>query len=196
MTFVRLLVAGWIVLLVGSHATAGDVCTYNPPLTAGSYVPAFALDGDVLTPKVFDETTLRQYPSTKVNVVYGAGAGIVSGSFVGVLLWDLIKEAGVVVDLTRKNDQLRKSIVISASDGYQAVLALGEIIPDFGGEQVIVAYEQDGQPLGPDQGMARLVIPGDKRAGRHVNRITQIAVCGIASDQKNEKEEHSKGKGR
>jgi len=53
--------------------------------------------------------------------------------------------------------------VISGSDKSQVVLALGEIIPDFGGQQVVVAYERDGQPLGADQGVARLVVPGDNQ---------------------------------
>ena len=138
----------------------------------------------MLSPKTFDQATLHQYESTKIEVVYGSGSGIESGSFVGVLLWDLINEAGVVVDPARRNDRLRKYVVISGSDGYQAVLALGEIIPDFGGQQVVVAYERDGQPLGADQGVARLVVPGDKRGGRHVNRITHIAVCDSPPDRK------------
>jgi len=142
----------------------------------------------VFNSKTFDETTLRQYESTKLEVVYGAGSGIESGSFVGVLLWDLINEAGIIVDPTRKNDRLRKYVVIIESDGYQVILTPGEIIPDFGGQQVVVAYERDGQPLGADQGVARLVVPGDKRGGRRLNRITHIAVCDSTPSRKKETE--------
>ena len=66
------------------------------------------------------------------------------------------------------------------------VLALAEILPDFGGQQVIVAYERDRQPLDSEQGMARLVIPGDKRGGRYVTWIAQIAVCGSTSAKSSE----------
>lgn len=185
MSLLRPIVPALSALLVNaSGVVAANLCKYNPPLTAGAYAPSFVLGGEVMAAKTFDEAMLRQYPSTKVNVVYGAGNGSESDSFASVLLWDLIREAGLVVDADRKNDRLRKYVVISASDGYQAVLALGEIIPDFGGQQVIVAYERDRQALDDDQGMARLVIPGDKRGGRHVNRITRIAVCGSTPAKK------------
>jgi DMSO/TMAO reductase YedYZ molybdopterin-dependent catalytic subunit len=180
-----MMVTASVLFFIVSDAAATNLCRYDPPLTEGGYSPSFILGGEVLNPKTFDETTLRQYESTKVEVVYGAGSGIESGSFVGVLLWDLINEAGVIVDPTRKNDQLRKYVVITGSDGYQVILALGEIIPDFGAQQVVVAYERDGQTLGADQGVARLVVPGDKRGGRHLNRITHIAVCDSPPDRKN-----------
>ena len=141
------MVAACALFFIVSDATAANLCKYDPLLTQGGYSPSFILGEEVLNSKTFDETTLRQYESTKVEVVYGAGSGIESGSFVGVLLWDLINEAKVDVDPTRKNDQLRKYVVISGSDGYQVILALGEIIPDFGGQQVVVAYERDDNPL-------------------------------------------------
>ena len=40
------------------------------------------------------------------------------------------------------------------------VLALGEINPGFGGEQVLVADGENGAPLGSDTGFARLIVPG------------------------------------
>jgi DMSO/TMAO reductase YedYZ molybdopterin-dependent catalytic subunit len=71
---------------------------------------------------------------------------------------------------------MRKFIVATGADGYAVVLAWGEIDPEFAAEPVLVAFERDGQPLGEGQGMARLVVPGDKRAGRHVNRLTHIEL--------------------
>jgi DMSO/TMAO reductase YedYZ molybdopterin-dependent catalytic subunit len=76
----------------------------------------------------------------------------------------------------RKNDVLRKYVVVTGSDGYQAVLALAEILPDFGGQPVLVAYERDGKALGADQGTARLVVPRDKRGGRYVSNIVRIEL--------------------
>jgi len=107
-----MIVAVCMMLAVVADSTVANPCKYNPPPTMGAYSPAFTLAGEVLTPKTFDEAALRQYPSTKVNVVYGAGSGIESGSFVGVLLWDLINEAGLVLDPARKNDRLRKYVVV------------------------------------------------------------------------------------
>ena len=56
------------------------------------------------------------------------------------------------------------------------VLAWGEIDPEFGAEPVFVGYERDGQPLDDGEGMARLVVAGDKRGGRHVTRLSHLEV--------------------
>ncbi len=171
----------FIVLLFSNLplALAHDPCRLNPPLSSGGYAPTFVLTGAVEESKTFDLTALEQYAPTKLEVVFGTGKGLESGTFTGVLLWDLLKDATIITDPTRKNDLLRKYIVVTASDGYQTVLSLGEILPDFGGQAVLVAYERDGQVLGADQGMARLVVPGDKKGGRYVSWITKIAVCSI-----------------
>ena len=39
-----------------------------------------------------------------------------------------------------------------------------------------IAYEQDGKPMGDKQGMARLVVPGDKRGGRYVSTVKSIEI--------------------
>lgn len=66
---------------------------------------------------------------------------------------------------------------MTATDCYQVVLALAEILPTFGKQQVIVAYALgNGEPLGDDEGMARLVVPGDTAGGRYVSNIGRITL--------------------
>jgi DMSO/TMAO reductase YedYZ molybdopterin-dependent catalytic subunit len=143
---------------------------------AGGYAPAFELVGAIQRPGNFTLEKLRQYVPSKADVVFGNGRAMEGGSFVGVPLWDLIREAGIRTQPDRKNDPLRKNVLVTGSDGYKVTLALAEVIPDFGGEPVPVAYQRDGKPLGPEKGMARLVVPHDKRGGRYVNNITRIEV--------------------
>jgi hypothetical protein len=71
--------------------------------------------------------------------------------------------------------------VAVGADGYAVVLSWGEIDPEFGAAPVFVACARDGEPLGDGEGMARLVVPGDKRAGRHVNRLTCIEVRDVST---------------
>jgi DMSO/TMAO reductase YedYZ molybdopterin-dependent catalytic subunit len=142
----------------------------------GGYAPSFELTGGIERPRTYTLEALRQYAPSTLDVVFGNGNAIERGSFVGVPLWALIHEAGVKVQPGRKNDVLRKYVVVTGSDGYQAVVGLAEILPDFGGQPVLVAYERDGKPLGPDQGMARLVVPRDKRGGRYVSNIVRIEL--------------------
>ena len=143
---------------------------------AGGYAPAFALSGAIERSGNFTLERLRQYAPSKIDAIFGTGSSLQGGTFVGVPLWDLIREAGVKTQPGSKNDLLRKYILVTGSDGYQVALALAEIVPDFGGEPVLVAYQRDGKPLGSDEGMARLVVPNDKRGGRYVSNIIRIEV--------------------
>jgi Oxidoreductase molybdopterin binding domain len=112
---------------------------------------------------------------TNQNVTYFAAGSVVSQTFTGALLWDVLSSVGIVLDPNVKNDILTKIIVVTGSDGYQATFGAGEIAPNFGGNQILVAYAVDGQPLG-SAGLARIVAPGDKQGGRFVSSIVKIEV--------------------
>ena len=84
----------------------------------------------------------------------------------------------IITDNTaHKNDILRKYVVVRATDCYEVIVAVAELLSTFGHQQVLVAFETgDGQPLDATEGMARLVVPGDKAGGRFVSNITTITV--------------------
>ena len=148
------------------------------PLAAappGGPSSTFRVTGDVTKRTSFDLETLEALPITKENVTYFAAGAVVTQSFTGTLLWDLLQSVGIVVDPTIKNDILRKIVIVTGSDGYQSVFGAGEISPTFGGAQIMVAYAADAKPLGKD-GFARIVAPGDKAGGRFVSNIVKIEV--------------------
>jgi hypothetical protein len=112
------------------------------------------------------------------NLTYFAAGAVVSESFTGVLLWDLLNNppvGGIVTNPNVKNDILHKVVIVTGTDCYQSVFGAGEIDPFFGGSQIIVAYATGGQSLG-DNGFARIVVPGDKAGGRFVSNIAKIEV--------------------
>jgi len=168
----RVLLVVVLIALMSQPAVTRAAATAS----GAGYAGTFDLRGALERPGTYTLETLRRYPSSKIDVVFGAGASLQSAAFVGVSLWDLIREAGIKTRVGYKNDSLRKYVLVTGRDGYQVVLALAEIMPDFGGESVLVAYQRDGQPLGTDEGMARLVVPNDKRGGRYVNNIIRIEV--------------------
>jgi len=55
-----------------------------------------------------------------------------------------------------------------------ALLSTGEIAPDFGAKQALVAYQRDDEARGA--GGFRLVMPGDKHGGRNVRDVVTIDV--------------------
>ena len=138
----------------------------------------FTVSGDVTKRTVFDLNKLEQFAPAQENVTYFAAGSVVSESFTGVLLWDLLNNSpvnGIITDPTIKNDILHKVIVVTETDCYQSVFGAGEIDPFFGGSQIIVAYATGGQSLG-SAGFARIVAPGDKARGRFVSNIASIEV--------------------
>lgn len=144
--------------------------------TSGGYSPWFQIEGNVEHPTTIRLKDLKALPQTSANIYFITGGGPVSSKFTGVLLWDLLQKAGIKTDPKIKNDILRKLIIVRATDGYAVYTTAGELAPQFGGQQVIVAYEQDGKLLGPDSGFARLVFPGDKAGGRAISWVKSIKV--------------------
>lgn len=145
------------------------------------FSPTVELTGLVQNPKTFTRDDLAAYPSITLTVSFGAGQGFQTGRYTGVLLWDLLKEADVQVDPARNNDKLRKYVVVTGNDGYDAIYSMGELDPDFGGEIVMIAYAKDGAPLGPGESMARSVVDADKRGGRAVSNLVRIEVRDVDS---------------
>jgi hypothetical protein len=161
--------------------------SYIPPSQAvasclGGASTGFRLSGSVTNPKSFTPAKLKLYKTSKMTVSYFTGnAGLVTKTFIGVPLYDLITEAAVITDSTRKNDMLRKYLVATATDCYQVIVALAEILPSTVGEQAMVAFatvDATGAevPLDDTEGRVKLVMPNDKAGGRDVFHLNSIVV--------------------
>jgi hypothetical protein len=71
----------------------------------------FTVSGEVTKRAVFDLNKLEQFPPAQANVTYFAAGSVVTESFTGVLLWDLLNDSpvnGIVTDPNVKNDILHK----------------------------------------------------------------------------------------
>ena len=169
-------------LLLAAAMPAGamaDGAAETEKACAGGYAKTFEVKGAVSAPKTFTRAALRALPQATLDVSYFSGrSGLVSEAYTGPTLFQLLEQVGIVTDPAQKNDILRKSVVITASDCYQVVVSLGEILPTFGGSQpVLVAWgDGKGNPLAEDEGMARLIVLGDKAGGRYVSNIIRIVV--------------------
>lgn len=157
-----------------STTTTPTAATTATSTTFGHPSTSFQLTGLVSHAGTFTLADLEAFP--KVTVTINAQS-LGAHSFGGALLYSLLQQAGIMTVSTRKNDILRKAVLITGTDGYGAAIALGEIIPRFANKQVILAYEEDGKPLPQADGFARLVVPGDAFAGRYVSNVAQVAVA-------------------
>jgi len=136
--------------------------------TGGGVASAFSVSGAVNTPKTFDLAALQALPAVTQTV--GGTA------YTGVSLWTLLNTVtGIKIDATAKNPTLAMYAVATGSDGYKAMVSLGEIDPGFGNRNAVVAYSINGAGLGAN-GVARLVVPGDVKLGRSVSNLVAIEV--------------------
>jgi DMSO/TMAO reductase YedYZ molybdopterin-dependent catalytic subunit len=131
-------------------------------------------------PVELSASDLAQLPTTRVNTAFLTEHGTHSAAFEGPLLWTVLEKSGVV-DPAKHREQVSQTIMIVGRDGYRAVLALGEIAPEFEGKQVILAERMEGKPL--DAEHLRVVVPLDKRGGRSVRDVTRIELTGPSDPQ-------------
>jgi len=97
-------------------------------------------------------------------------------TYSGVPLIDLLAKEGVPHGHDLRGKALSLYVVATGSDGYKAVLALGEVDPDFHPGEVLVADQMDGKPLDAKAGPFRLVVTEDKRPARSVRNLVSIEV--------------------
>ena len=89
------------------------------------------------------------------------------------LLYDVLSLLRPRFDPAVRNDKLRFYVSATGLAAYQAIVAWGEIDPEFENKGVLLAVIEDGQTLtrGP-----RLVVPGDIRGGRYVSDVVSIRL--------------------
>lgn len=97
-------------------------------------------------------------------------------TYSGVPLIDLLAKQGVPHGHDLRGKALSQYVVATGSDGYRAVLALGEVDPDFHPGEVLVADQLDSKPLDAKTGPFRLVVTEDKRPARSVHHLVSIEV--------------------
>ena len=159
---------------VSNHGFSVEAAPSGVNACQGGYSSHFVLTGEVNKRAIYDEESLGRLPHSIENVTFLTKTGPQSSSFSGVLLWNLLTNAGIKTEPNR--DGQFQYVQITATDCYQVVLALAELDPGFGGEQVLVADGQNGSPLGPDSGFARIIVPGDKFGGRDTFWVDRIEV--------------------
>jgi DMSO/TMAO reductase YedYZ molybdopterin-dependent catalytic subunit len=128
--------------------------------------------GDLATPLTLTKADLAKMPRTSA-AFNDEGT---ETNYQGVLLYDILKQAGAPLDKQLMGKALATYILAEARDGYQVVYALADIDPNFGANKILVADTVNGKPLFDYQGPFRLVVPGDKKGARSIRMLEKISV--------------------
>lgn len=137
------------------------------------------ISGAVQNPMTLSVAELKQFPPQSVGeipIVCQSGANLGKlENLKGVLLRDILEKATVVSK--SHNDVKKMAIIATASDDYKVVFSWSEVFNSPLGEEIIVFYERNGQPLADDEGRIAMVSAKDIRTGpRHVKWLNGIEV--------------------
>lgn len=142
-------------------------------LSATAQAQTLTITGEVKKPLTIQAADLKTMTRAEVT---GKDHDGNEHRYTGVLLADLLKQAGATMGSELRGKNLRKYVVVQAADGYEAVYALPEIDPEFTSQTIILADSVDGKPLAAGVGPYQVIVPGDKKMARWVRRVTTIDV--------------------
>jgi hypothetical protein len=108
-------------------------------------------------------------------------------TFSGALLIDYVRAAGMLPAHHRPGGFANGYFVTAAEDGMIVAVSYAEIAGGFSGKQVMLATEQDGEPI---RAGLRLVVPGDYLGGRSIAGVASIEVKSVHSHEEEELEDH------
>jgi hypothetical protein len=170
---------GFVALLV---AAAAGVASATPPPIMGRAADAVApaaspagllrvqgLDGKAVTLSAAD------IAATTPRLHIGLSHMGRMSDYAGPQLIDILQRVDAPFGPRLHGRAAAIAVLVTASDGYHAVLSLGEIDPQIRpNARVILADQEDGRPLPPNEAPYRLVIEGDGRAVRDVHSVVSI----------------------
>ena len=155
-----------VAMSLGLALDAARLARAAPPLAAGVAAGAVLVDGAVEHGGPVDAARLARLPQQSLPVTYATGQGVRSGRYQGVLLWDLLQQAGPL-DQPGKHAALRHTVLVSGGDGYAVAFSFGELDPGGSADPVLLAT-QDGS--------MQLVVPDDRTGARDVHDVIRISI--------------------
>ena len=170
------------VFALGALIAATGALAQNPP-SAGAKLLVSGNVENKLTLGIGDLQRLPVQRVEDVRQIRMAGASAKDGEqtrrYTGVLLRDVLDSAKLVEK--ERHDLRRSIVVVTASDGYQAVFSWAELYLSSIGEGALVIFERDGAPLPVNEGPLALVSLRDTQPGpRHVKWLERIEIRRVA----------------
>lgn len=110
------------------------------------------------------------------QTVKAADHGGAEAEWSGVPLHLLLKQAGADLGDALRGPALAQYVLVTAGDGYRAVLALPELDPRCTDDPVLLCDQMNGEPLPAGKGPLRLILPKERRHFRWVWNVVKIEL--------------------
>lgn len=123
-------------------------------------------------------TTIRDLEPFSQRVRLRSPRGISDREYRGVHFIDYARAAGLIGKNTQGGGLGDHYFVVTAADGVSVVVAFAEVAPRFTDKRVMLAFEQDGEPLNVG---VRLIVPGDDLGGRSIMGVADVTIATAGS---------------
>jgi DMSO/TMAO reductase YedYZ molybdopterin-dependent catalytic subunit len=141
--------------------------------TSQAQTSTIKVSGEVSTPLTIDPAYLQKFTQTTVTRKDRDGK---DHTYSGVIVADILKNAGVTLGPDLKGENLTKYLLVEASDGYQVIFALAELDKGYTDRTIILANQVDGKPLAPGDGPYRIIVQDEKKPARCIKQVTGMQV--------------------
>lgn len=150
-------------------------CLLLTALLACTGLPAseIALHIGAKPPLVIRAADLELMPRQTVTAADHGGE---EAEWSGVPLHLLLKRAGADFGEALRGPSLAQYVLVTAGDGYRAVLALPELDPRCTDDPVLLCDQMNGAPLPEGKGPLRLILPKERRHFRWVWNVVKIEL--------------------
>lgn len=101
-------------------------------------------------------------------------------TYTGVALRELLTRAGAPLGDQLNGTAHLTAVIVRSKDNYAVLFALAEFDEAFSSRTLLLADQEDGQPLPPSAAPLRVVAPGDKRGARAARQVTSIEIVSLA----------------
>jgi DMSO/TMAO reductase YedYZ molybdopterin-dependent catalytic subunit len=162
-----------LLLMLTSPAPADTLHVITANVEAGEPQGALLVQREGRASQLLSPERIAELTPITQRVGFATGQSDQQNEWTGPLLWEVLTASGVI-ESTSPRDLAHLAVRITGADGYAAVVAVGEVAPEFAGKPIQIASKMNGAPL-PGQSL-RLIVPGDQVGGRSVRDVVRIDV--------------------
>lgn len=119
---------------------------------------------------------IRGLPAVTLSATMRNPKSSADRTFRGPTLYDYAVATGLFPAKLGGGKLANSYFLVTAEDGARSAVALAEVWPNAAAKQVILAHEQDGEPI---RNGVRLVLTGDWLAGRSIGGVVSIEAKSV-----------------
>jgi len=163
--------------VVGGVVAVAGAMVFSARSHAETAHTEIAVGGAVASPTTFTVEDLAALPQHEMKISWEDYEDGAEKTFTGPLLWDVLAATSPNIDPGQEDVGAMLYLVVEGYDGYAILMSWGEISPDFGNAEAILAIAENGAPLAEKLQPAWLVVGGDALKGRSVFGVVKITVA-------------------